>query len=91
METIQIQNKKKRNKGPIIFFAIVGLLILIVLLLNITPTKKHGKYNPLNSSDDFPKLDVEGKYIGGCTLKARLEKVKAVSLMMRVLIFTQRL
>ena len=64
METIQIQNKKKRNKGPIIFFAIVGLLILIVLFLNVTSTKKHAKYNPLNSSDDFPKLDVEGKYIG---------------------------
>lgn len=64
METIQIQNKKKRNKGPIIFFAVVVLLILIVLLLNFISTGKHAKNNSFNSSDEFPKIDVEGKYIG---------------------------
>lgn len=64
METIQIQNKRKRNKGPIIFFAVVVLLILIVLLLNFTSTRKHAKNSTFNSSDEFPKIDVEGRYIG---------------------------
>lgn len=64
METIQIQNKRKRNKGPIIFFAVVVLLILIVLLLNFTFTRKHSRNDPFNSSDEFPKIDVEGRYIG---------------------------
>lgn len=64
METIQIQNKRKRNKGPIIFFAVVVLLILIVLLLNFNSTRKHSINDPFNSSDEFPKIDVEGRYIG---------------------------
>ena len=64
METIQIQNKRKRNKGPIVFFAVVVLLILIVLLLNFTSTRKHSRNDPFNSSDEFPKIDVEGRYIG---------------------------
>lgn len=64
METIQIQNKKKRNKGPIIFLAVVALLVLIVLLLNATSKQKLGKLSLSNSSDEFPKIDVEGKYIG---------------------------
>lgn len=64
METIQIQNKKKRNKGPIIFFVVVTLLILIVLFLNFTSTGKYDKNHPFNSSDDFPEINVEGKYIG---------------------------
>lgn len=64
METIEIQNKKKRNNGPIIFFAVVVLLILIVLLLNFTSTRKHSRNDPFNSSDEFPKIDVEGRYIG---------------------------
>lgn len=64
METIEIQKKKKRNNGPIIFFAVVVLLILIVLLLNFTSTSKHSRNDPFNSSDEFPKIDVEGRYIG---------------------------
>lgn len=64
METIEIQNKKKRNKGPIIFFAVVVLLILILLLLNFNSTRKYSRNDPFNSSDEFPKIDVEGRYIG---------------------------
>ena len=73
METIQIQNKKKRNKGPIIFLAVVALIVMIVLLLNFVPTKKYGSSNPFNSSEDFPKLDVEGKYIGKIYVEGEIE------------------
>lgn len=73
METIQIQNKKKRNKGPIIFLAVVALIVMIVLLLNFAPTKKYGSSNPFNSSEDFPKLDVEGKYIGRIYVEGEIE------------------
>lgn len=64
METIQIQNKKKRNNGSIIFLVVVTLLILIVLFLSFTSTGKYAKSPPFNSSDEFPKIDVEGRYIG---------------------------
>lgn len=64
METIQIQKKKKRNNGPMIFFVVVTLLILIVLFLSFTSTGKYAKSPPFHSSDEFPEINVEGKYIG---------------------------
>ena len=53
--------------------AVVALIVMIVLLLNFVPTKKYGSSNPFNSSEDFPKLDVEGKYIGKIYVEGEIE------------------
>ena len=71
METVEIKNnRKRRSRGPIIFLAVVIFLILIVWLLNSATTHKI-----LNkSSDDFPKLDVDGKYIGRIYVEGDIEE-----------------
>lgn len=77
METIQVKNKKKRGRGLFIFLAAVALLILIVLLLNSTMFSKSNRYKFSNSDEDFPKLDLDGKYIGRIYVEGGIEEGEA--------------
>ena len=64
METISINQKKKKNKGPIIFAIIIALVIIAVILflsLNGSRPSSHGRKGITN---DYPPINVSGKYIG---------------------------
>ena len=75
METVQIKNKKqRRGRGLLIFLAVVVVLILTFLLLNSATNHKILKSKSAHSSDDFPKLAVDGKYIGRIYIEGDIEE-----------------
>ncbi|MGE9895648.1 signal peptide peptidase SppA [Anaerovoracaceae bacterium SGI.195] len=65
METISIQQKKKKNKGPVIFAAVVALTVIaLILIFSLNGSRFTSGHGRKGTSDDYPPINVSGKYVG---------------------------
>lgn len=65
METISIQQKKKKNKGPVIFAAVVALTVIaLILIFSLNGSRFTSGHGRKGTSDDYTPINVSGKYVG---------------------------